>query len=132
MLLICFMTNKIAVISYLVLSLLSNSFVFALSGFEKQINGLIGQSSQKKVSYSVKIIEADGGKAVYSSNAEKVMMPASNMKIITTAAAIHFLGDGFEYVTKVGLFGKNLVVIGSGDPLLGDWETDINYGRSKG
>ena len=131
MLLNCFMTNKITVIFYLVLSLLLNSNAFALNGFEKQINGFIGQSSQKKVSYGVKIIEADSGKAVYISNAEKAMIPASNMKIITTAAAIHFLGDEFEYVTKIGLSGNSLIVIGSGDPLLGDWETDVSYGRAK-
>ena len=46
-------------------------------------------------------------------------MLASNMKIITTAAALKFLGSDYDYKTQIGLSGEALVVIGSGDPLLG-------------
>jgi len=41
------------------------------------------------------------------------------MKIITTAAALKFLGPDYNYKTQIGLCGEVLVVIGSGDPLLG-------------
>ena len=116
----------------LLVVLLINVSVFAGSELEKRINGLVSQPSQKNVSYSVKIIEADSGKMVYGYNAEKLLIPASNMKVVTTAAAVHFLGTEFEYVTKVGLCGNSLVVIGSGDPLLGDEKTDNNYGRARG
>jgi len=57
------------------------------------------------------------------------MIPASNMKLITTAAALHYLGPRFTYITKFGLSGNTLIVIGSGDPLLGDRKTDAEYGR---
>ena len=60
------------------------------------------------------------------------MIPASNMKIITTAAAITYLGADYEYKTKVGLYGNTLVIIGSGDPLLGDEQIDNKYDREKG
>ncbi|GAG88449.1 unnamed protein product [marine sediment metagenome] len=46
------------------------------------------------------------------------------MKIITTAAAMKYLGSNYEFKTKVGLCGDTLVIIGSGDPLLGDKVTD--------
>jgi hypothetical protein len=48
-----------------------------------------------------------------------------------TAAAAKYLGPRFEYKTSVGLCAT-LVVIGSGDPLLGDQETDDRYGRAAG
>jgi D-alanyl-D-alanine carboxypeptidase/D-alanyl-D-alanine-endopeptidase (penicillin-binding protein 4) len=57
------------------------------------------------------------------------MIPASNMKIITTAAALQYLGPNFVYQTVVGLNGNTLVIIGSGDPLLGDRVTDAKYTR---
>ena len=69
---------------------------------------------------------------VYSHNAHKPLMPASNMKVVTTAAALKYLGAGFEYKTRVGLQNGALVVIGSGDPLLGDKSTDDRYGRPAG
>jgi D-alanyl-D-alanine carboxypeptidase/D-alanyl-D-alanine-endopeptidase (penicillin-binding protein 4) len=69
---------------------------------------------------------------MYEHNAREMMIPASNMKIITSAAALKYLGPDYQYKTKIGLCEESLVVIGSGDPLLGDEKTDARYGRSKG
>ena len=98
----------------------------------KRIDGIVGRKSQKKVQFSVHIIEADSSKTVYTHNARKALVPASNMKIITTAAALKYLGPNYEYKTKVGLCGDTLVIIGSGDPLLGDKVTDAKYHREAG
>ncbi|MGB7581816.1 MAG: D-alanyl-D-alanine carboxypeptidase/D-alanyl-D-alanine-endopeptidase, partial [Sedimentisphaerales bacterium] len=43
--------------------------------------------------------------------------------LVTTAAALHYLGPDFAYLTGVGLIGDSIAVIGSGDPLLGDKAT---------
>jgi D-alanyl-D-alanine carboxypeptidase/D-alanyl-D-alanine-endopeptidase (penicillin-binding protein 4) len=51
------------------------------------------------------------------------------MKIITSAAALELLGPDFAFTTRVGLCGDTLVIIGSGDPLLGDKETDAKNGN---
>jgi D-alanyl-D-alanine carboxypeptidase/D-alanyl-D-alanine-endopeptidase (penicillin-binding protein 4) len=88
------------------------------------INGIISQPSEKEVKYSIQIVKADSGRIVYSRNANTPMVPASNMKIVTTAAALKYLGPDFEYVIKVGLSDNSLVVIGSGDPLFGYFDTD--------
>jgi len=98
----------------------------------KQIDGIISRPAQKKVRFSVHIVKADSGETVYNHNANIALVPASNMKIITTAAALKFLGADYQYKTKVGLCGDTLVVIGSGDPLLGDKVTDAKYGREAG
>jgi len=110
---------------------------FCLVGLAKadltgQIDSIISRSSQQKVHFSVHIIKADSGATVYSHNEREPMIPASNMKIITTAAALKYLGPGYVYKTKVGLSDNTLVVIGSGDPLLGDRVTDAKYGREYG
>ena len=85
----------------------------------KRIGGIIKQSSKKKVQFPIHIVEADSGKTVYSHNAKRALLLASNMKIITTAATLKFLGSDYDYKTQIGLSGEALVVIGSSDPLLG-------------
>ena len=59
-------------------------------------------------------------------NAGSRMVPASNMKLITTGAALHKLGGSFTYETGIGYSGKveggilkgDLYIIGGGDPTL--------------
>ena len=60
------------------------------------------------------------------------MIPASNAKIVASAAAIKYLGPGYKFTTTVGMLGNTLVIIGAGDPLLGDADTDAKYGRKPG
>lgn len=105
---------------------------FAKAELGKQIEGIIGEASQKKVQYCIQIVKADSGEVVYSHNSNKPFVPASNMKIITTAAALKYVGADYEYETRVGLWGDALLVVGSGDPLLGDKVTDAKYGRTEG
>src|SRR4030042_1363393 len=103
----------------------------AQADLTKEINGIIRRSSQRNVQFSILVVKADSGDTVYSHEATKAMTPASNMKIIITTAALKYLGPAYEYKTKVGLTSNTLVIIGSGDPLLGDEVTDTKYGRKK-
>jgi len=105
---------------------------FARADLAKQVDGIIGKYSQSKVKFSIRISKADTGKTVYAHDANNAMVPASNMKVIITAAALKYLGPDYKYKTRVGLCGDSLVVIGSGDPLLGDENTDTKYGRKPG
>ena len=104
----------------------------ARADLQEQIDGIIRESVQKRVKFSIHIIKADTGTTIYDHGARELMVPASNMKIITSAAALEYLGPDYIYKTKVGLSGDSLVVIGSGDPLLGDEKTDTMYGREPG
>ena len=104
----------------------------AQASLTQRINSIISRKSQEKVSFAVKIINAKTGKTLYARNADKPTLPASNMKIITSAAALTYLGADFKFTTKVGLLDKTLVVIGGGDPILADVITDKKYGRDPG
>jgi len=95
-----------------------------------QIDAIV--SLQKNVEFSIQIVEASSGKTLYERNAKKALVPASNMKIVVSATALKYLGADYEYKTKVGLRGDTLVVVGSGDPLLGDKANDARYGRDIG
>ena len=94
-----------------------------------KIEQIISRSDQKKALFVVKIIEAESGNTVYEYNAHQAMTPASNMKLVTSAAALQYLGDDYEFTTTVGMLADALVVIGRGDPLLGDEITNARLGR---
>ena len=97
-----------------------------------RINAVIQRKSLKKASFAVHIVDAQTGITAYSRNPRQKMVPASNMKIITSAAALHYLGADYTFRTKVGLLDDSLVVIGGGDPLLGDLDTDEKHGKKPG
>lgn len=57
---------------------------------------------------------------VYEQNADASFKPASNQKIVTSAAAMTLLPADFTYHTILGRRGEDLVIIGAGDPSCGD------------
>lgn len=69
-------------------------------------------------------VEEDAPRVAF--NAERVMNPASVMKLVTAFAALERLGTGFTWKTQVTTEGElhgdrlegSLAIIGSGDPLL--------------
>ena len=101
----------------------------ARAGLQSQIDAIVRRNA--KVDFSICIVDAQADRVIYRHNAKRALIPASNMKIVTSAAALHFLGPDFEFVTRVGLSGDTLIVLGSGDPLLGDAETDEAAGRTQ-
>jgi len=92
------------------------------------IDSLTSQSEFRNAHWGVLIVNPRTGDTLYSKNAGKLFMPASNMKIITSAAALALLGPDYTYKTTfladgpVGdsLLDGNLLVIGRGDPTISD------------
>ena len=95
----------------------------------RRIDGILGKPGLRKVVFSVRIIRHETGETVYERSPHLALLPASNMKIVTSAAALEYLGPDFAFITRVGLCGDALVIKGSGDPLLGDKETEAKNGR---
>lgn len=65
-------------------------------------------------------IDADSGQVLWSHRANQALIPASNMKLLTSGAALMVLGPEFSFETKLLDAGGRLVLVGSGDPSLGD------------
>ena len=120
-------TRKILVLIVFLLSLISN----ARADLNKRVDEIISQSLRQKIRFSIQIVKAGTALTVYEHDAKELMIPASNMKLITTAAALKYLTADYEYVTRVGLSGNTLVIKGCGDPLLGDELIDMKYNRPK-
>jgi D-alanyl-D-alanine carboxypeptidase/D-alanyl-D-alanine-endopeptidase (penicillin-binding protein 4) len=79
-----------------------------------------------QVHWGILVVHAQDGRIVYSRNAQRKFVPASNMKVLSTATALSLLGPEFTYETGLwalgaldeqnGNLGGNLVALGSGDP----------------
>lgn len=65
------------------------------------------------------LVTAHDGKIVFSKNSEKMLIPASTLKIFTALVALHYLGPDYKFATEFYLDNeKNLKIKGYGDPLL--------------
>jgi D-alanyl-D-alanine carboxypeptidase/D-alanyl-D-alanine-endopeptidase (penicillin-binding protein 4) len=67
------------------------------------------------------LIEEDDGTVVYSHNADKLMIPASNRKLFAAATIANCLGPDTQLHTEVYRDGEDLIIKGDGDPSLGSW-----------
>lgn len=81
---------------------------------------ILKKHKQTKARFSIYAISADSGKVYYSRDASQTRIPASNMKVVITAAAVHYLGGDYTFDTAISVLGNDLVVVGGGDPLLAD------------
>lgn len=59
-------------------------------------------------------------KVVFDRDAATPRVPASNLKLVTTAAAIETLGADFHFRTVIARKDDTLALVGDGDPTLGD------------
>lgn len=67
--------------------------------------------------------KAGQDESIFAHNAEVPLIPASNLKLITTAAALERLGQGFKFKTELRITpDADAVLVGDGDPALGDAE----------
>jgi D-alanyl-D-alanine carboxypeptidase/D-alanyl-D-alanine-endopeptidase (penicillin-binding protein 4) len=63
------------------------------------IDSLTTQPEFRNAQWGVLIVNPRTGDTLYSKNAGKLFQPASNMKIITSAAALTLLGPEYTYKT---------------------------------
>jgi len=89
---------------------------------ETQINALLADKSVAGGRISVLVERARGGPSIYTRNADERLHPASNNKVVTTAAALSLLGPAYRWQTdlvadryEAGV-AQNLFLVGRGDP----------------
>lgn len=99
----------------------------AQNRIEKILQNMLAQPEYKNAQVGLQIVDVDKGKVFYEMNSEKLMIPASVLKLVTSAAALEILGAEYRFETRLGYTGKiengilkgDLIVIGGGDPALG-------------
>jgi len=110
-----------------------------LRGQEKALNKLLADSSMISSSVSLCFINTATGETVFEYNPAESLMPASVLKLVTSAAALELLGPGYCFKTQVGYTGNlktltgrltgDIVITGGGDPSLGSQYFKDHYGN---
>src|SRR6266436_2169651 len=99
----------------------------ATARFAARAEALLGTTPTNKGEWGLLIADAESGETLYQQNADKYFVPASNMKLFTTALALAKLGPEYRFHTTLetrgtisseGVLGGDLALVGRGDPNL--------------
>lgn len=85
------------------------------------IDRIIERPQFSRSRWGIIIQKLNNAQHLYSRDADKYFIPASNLKLLTTAAALRQLGANFRFRTSIyGTDGGLLRLVGRGDPSLTD------------
>lgn len=121
-------------LAVLLLSALSCIIELTATDLEHRIDALVEASGPIGRGFAgIHVVDLANGKTVYRRNDDKLFLPASNMKLFTTALALLRLGPDYRFVTQVVREpGGDLVLVGSGDPSLSGrlfpYQKDAGFG----
>lgn len=88
------------------------------------VDSLIDVSDFRSAHWGVLIVDPARGDTLYNRNADKLFIPASNMKLVTGSVSLVSLGADYRWSTTLlargpvrdGVLAGDLVVRGTGDP----------------
>jgi D-alanyl-D-alanine carboxypeptidase/D-alanyl-D-alanine-endopeptidase (penicillin-binding protein 4) len=95
--------------------------------FAARADILLGANPVSKGEWGLFIVDAASGEVLYEKNSASYFVPASNMKLLSTALALDKLGVNYRFRTTVetngvlspsGLLTGHLILVGRGDPNL--------------
>jgi len=119
---------------FYLLSVLQIFFYFVNGQTFPSFERFLNASYMKGASVSFRIKNLTNDSILFSFDADRELIPASSLKLVTTATALELLGEDFRYATSLFYDGKiadsilygNLYVVGSGDPSLcsSEWGQD--------
>ncbi len=97
-----------------------------LREFSSQMNDIFNDPNFTNAEWGVVIQSLETGEYFYKRNENKLFMPASNLKLFTTAAGLVVLGSNYRFKTNIFINGKiegstlngDLIVQGMGDPTI--------------
>ena len=91
----------------------------------KRVDAILAGNAARRMKVGVHVRLLPSGKVLYSRRATELFIPASNVKIVTAASALHHLTPGFTFRTlfyangnrrEGGVLKGDLVIQGDGDP----------------
>ncbi|RPI21823.1 MAG: D-alanyl-D-alanine carboxypeptidase/D-alanyl-D-alanine-endopeptidase, partial [Acidobacteria bacterium] len=92
-----------------------------------RLDTLLGDPALGASVWAVKVVSVNNGEVLYERNSRVLLVPASNLKLVTAIAAIQKLGLDYRFRTRIetdgeirnGVLEGSLIIRGSGDPTLG-------------
>ena len=99
-----------------------------ISDFRSSLSNAFGRASWGQASWGVMVVSLDAGDTLFAVEPDSALAPASNLKILTSAAALRALGTEYRFRTYVitngkvdgGIVDGDLILYGTGDPGISD------------
>ena len=111
------------------LNFIISLLLFSILTFAKSpLDGLVNNSLLQNANISLLVRDVATNTTVCEYHSKNSVVPASTMKLVTTATALELLGADFRFQTRLEVDGKvtadgvlngNLYIRGGGDPTLG-------------
>jgi serine-type D-Ala-D-Ala carboxypeptidase/endopeptidase (penicillin-binding protein 4) len=107
----------------------------ATNRFSARVDVALAASPASKGEWGLLIVDAATGDTLYTLNADRYFVPASNMKLLTTAFALAKLGPDYRFHTTLetrgivspeGKLVGDLFLVGRGDPNLSNRKFPYN------
>jgi len=101
----------------------------------KKIEAILARPELAPTEWAIDVVSLDDHRTLYALNEEKLFVPASNCKLITTAAAFAMLGPDYRFHTTVETTGQldahgriigDVSLVGRGDPNLSGRDLPYN------
>ncbi|HEX3865788.1 MAG TPA: D-alanyl-D-alanine carboxypeptidase/D-alanyl-D-alanine-endopeptidase, partial [Gemmatimonadaceae bacterium] len=98
------------------------------SALQVSADSLIGEAMWRNTNWGLLVVDPIAHDTLYSHNAGKLFMPASNEKLLTGSTALAQLGPDFRFSTAImssapisgGVIRGDLIAVGRGDPSMSD------------
>jgi len=89
-----------------------------------EIDRILGSSDTQPARFGIFVTSLSDGRTIYSHDSDKLFVPASNMKVYTTAVSLDLLGADYRWRTSVygnkadanGVISGDLTLYGRGAP----------------
>jgi D-alanyl-D-alanine carboxypeptidase/D-alanyl-D-alanine-endopeptidase (penicillin-binding protein 4) len=99
-------------------ALLALASAGSAADLEQRLDAVV-RGNPAAASTGIQVVEVATGKVLYARNGDRLFLPASNLKILTSAMAWERLGPDYRFTTRVVREASgNVVLVGSGDPSL--------------
>jgi D-alanyl-D-alanine carboxypeptidase/D-alanyl-D-alanine-endopeptidase (penicillin-binding protein 4) len=114
----------------------------SFAGIGERIHEILERSANlRNAHWGIQIADPDSGEILFQHNGDKLFIPASNVKLFSTALALSRLGSNFQFTTTVladhppddsGRVAGSLILVGGGDPNLSGRAIPYQKGAAAG
>lgn len=120
------MIAKFLLLATLAITIFCSQPAFAADNLTLAIASALKTSCVNSDKTAVRVIKASSGEVLFDRKGLMPLLPASVMKLVTTASALHYLGPAFRFRTEFlsagerggGVIDGDLIIRGGGDPKL--------------
>jgi D-alanyl-D-alanine carboxypeptidase/D-alanyl-D-alanine-endopeptidase (penicillin-binding protein 4) len=120
--------RRTALVAGLLAAVTSGAAAQEVVQLQERLTGVFASSGLRNAVWGAMVVSLDSGDTLFAVAPDDALAPASNLKLLTTAAALQTLGPEYRFRTYLltdgtvsdGVLDGDLVLYGTGDPGISD------------